>query len=223
MKRDHFKMKFSFVCLCWLLHSVSFAVAAPPSELPRLALSDFKYEGAFRVPSSSFGDSNMNYSEGLLEYNADRNSIYIVGHSHHQAIAEFALPSLVKSTTVSALKMAAAPLQNFSTVLDRVSGGNPQSINRIGGMEYVVGPNGPELLINGYEYYDGPRRNKGVRNLYLDQYANIRIARRSCAAIRTCSTVSSSPAVSKVPRSPERSFHRQTGLTGLLRNQDKGS
>lgn len=118
------------------------------------------YEGAFRMPASTYGSSSLNYSEGPIAYNGSRNSIYIVGHSHHQSIAEFAIPKLVNSYDVSALNMTDDPIQVFCTVLDRSTGGNSQNINRIGGM--CTSPNGDGgsfLLVNAYEYYDAPGDN----------------------------------------------------------------
>jgi len=85
--------------------------------------------------------------------------LFIVGHPHQQAIAEFAIPELVSSSVVTELNMAGDPVQPFASILDRASGGNTQNNNRIGGMLYVPGPNGPELLVNAYEYYDAPGDN----------------------------------------------------------------
>jgi hypothetical protein len=124
-----------------------------------LTLSDFEYVGAFRLPADEFGSSSLNYSEGPLEYNPVNNSIFIVGHAHHQMLAEFTVPELVKSSEVTELNMAADPIQNFANPLDRVSSGNPQNINRIGGMEFIESGGGNELLVNGYEYYDAPGDN----------------------------------------------------------------
>jgi len=55
--------------------------------------------------------------------------------------------------------MAGDPIQRFVTILNRASGGNPDGNNRIGGMLYVSGPDGPQLLVNTYEYYDAPGDN----------------------------------------------------------------
>ncbi|QDG52224.1 hypothetical protein FIV42_16200 [Persicimonas caeni] len=99
----------------------------------------------------------MNYSEGPIAYDARDHSVYLVGHSHHQAIAQFAVPDLVDSTTVTDLQMAADPTQPFAKVLDRID--NPQGINRVGGMALLEGANGVELLVNAYEYYDAPGDN----------------------------------------------------------------
>ncbi len=132
-------------------------VAETPSTL--ISFSDLEYQGAFRLPESTFGESSFNYSEGPIEYNSLSHSLFIVGHSHHQAIAEFGVPALVQSADISSLNMANAPLQGFSTVLERASGGNPQNLNRIGGMEFVESPDGPEIMVNAYEYYDAPGDN----------------------------------------------------------------
>ena len=149
----------TFVLTLLFLFSFGASPAAAqnnPSSLPLFHASGFSYEGAFRVPADHFGVSEMNYSEGPIEYNPAHNSIFLVGHAWQQAIAEFNVPTLVKSGTLAALNMAGSPRQVFSTVLDRAAGGNPQNIDRIGGMKYLAGRNGPELIVNAYEYYDAP-------------------------------------------------------------------
>lgn len=128
----------------------AYAKAESPTSLPRLTLAMMRFEGAFRLPAEDFGVSSMNYSEGPLVYHPGRNSIFIVGHNHQQAIAEFAVPALVKSAKLAELHIAAAPLQNFITVLDRAPGGNPQALDVIGGLGLID----DQLLVNAYEYYD---------------------------------------------------------------------
>jgi hypothetical protein len=152
----------SFISLCislWFCLCVFNASAAPPSELPLLYLSDIRYLGAFRLPEATFGTSSMNYSQGPLEYNPSHHSIFIVGHAHHQNIAEFAVPRIVNSTVLGDLEMAIAPLQVFTSVLDRATAGNPQSLDQIGGMAYVNIGSTPQLAVNAYEYYDAPGDN----------------------------------------------------------------
>lgn len=135
---------------------------APPiwaAELPLLHLSDIHYQGAFRLPAATYGSSSLNYSEGPLEYNSLNHSIFIAGHTHQQNIAEFAIPGIVNSAILGDLQMASAPLQEFTPILDRAAGGNGQSLDRIGGMEFVNSASGPQLIINAYEYYDAPGDN----------------------------------------------------------------
>lgn len=124
-----------------------------PTDLPLLTIDDMSYSGAFALPAATFGESNMNYAEGPIEY-AD-GTIFVVGHSHQNAIAQFEVPALVESTSIADLATASAPIQPFVTVLDRASGGNPQGLNRISGMEV----HGGQLIVNAYEYYDAPADN----------------------------------------------------------------
>ena len=95
----------------------SAAYSQAPS-LPRLAIGDMVYEGAFRVPAAKYGVSEMNYSQGPIAYNPENHSVFLVGHSQHQAIAEFRIPKLTRSTALADLAMAAAPVQPFVEVLD---------------------------------------------------------------------------------------------------------
>lgn len=133
--------------------------SVPPQEFPRLTVSNLHYVGAFRLPAKEFGASSLNFAQGPICFNPSKKSLFIVGHAHHQALAEFAIPELTRSDEPSKLKIAAEPIQPFSRVLDRPAGGNPEKNNRIGGLLCLSGPDGPELLINAYEYYDAPGDN----------------------------------------------------------------
>lgn len=128
------------------------------SEDPALLdISALEYVGAFRVPAGEFGESNMNFAQGPIAYDARDHSVYLVGHSHHQAIAQFSVPELVDSTTVTDLNMAEDPTQPFARVLGRVD--NPQGIDSIGGLKLFEGASGVEMLVQAYEYYDAPGDN----------------------------------------------------------------
>ncbi len=143
--------------------------AQDPRSLPRLHLADLQYEGAFRLPASTFGASSLNYSEGPIEVDAERDTILLVGHAHHQALSEFAIPGLDPSPVLSNLPMAAAPLQPFVQVLSRAPSGNPQSLDRIGGLEILRDASGQrQLLVNAYEYYDAPGDNTHTTMMLTD-------------------------------------------------------
>lgn len=135
-------------------------VSAAVQDLPRIYHRDIQYEGAFRLPAATFGTSSLNYAQGPIAYNSANHSLFIVGHAHHQNIAEFGIPPLVKSTEIAHLNMARQPLQAFTGVLDRATGGNPEGIDRVGGMHHFPSPDGGQLLINAYEYYDAPGNNQ---------------------------------------------------------------
>ncbi|MBI1294246.1 hypothetical protein GC175_04725 [bacterium] len=147
-----------FALLCTLgLGFLWPSAAQSPADLPLLTPDDLRYEGAFRLPADEFGLSSMNYSEGPLFYHPDRESIFIVGHAHQQAIAEFAVPEISNSTVITDLAMAAAPVQNFAAFLNGAPNGNPQLLDRIGGLAVITGTT--RMLINAYEYYDAPGDN----------------------------------------------------------------
>jgi hypothetical protein len=133
--------------------------AERPQRRPLLSINSFRYEGAFRLPAKRYGPTSLNFSQGPIALNTDRQSLFIVGHRHHQAIAEFKIPVLVNSTVLAELNVADDPIQPFTTVLDRSPDGNPDGNNGIGGMVYISGPDGPELLVNTYQYYDAPADN----------------------------------------------------------------
>ena len=144
----------SFACGAVLFTATTAGAQTPPSSQPRLQISALQYSGAFRLPAAEFGSSSLNYSEGPFDYNAANNSVFIVGHAHHQQIAEFRVPAIVNSTNLSSLNISGNPLQTFVNVIGKAPSGNPQDINRIGGMRLIPGANGPELVVNGYQYYD---------------------------------------------------------------------
>ena len=150
--RDNLLWSIAILLSCTLAHSQN------PTDLPLFQIGQLSYHGAFRLPAQTFGSSSLNYSEGAIAYNSDRHSIFIVGHSHHQAIAEFAIPDLVNSETLDDLNMAGSPLQEFVTILDRTDDGNPQNLNRVGGLQYLSG-DPAVLIVNAFEYYDAPGDN----------------------------------------------------------------
>jgi hypothetical protein len=140
--------------------------AGAGSEL--LTLSRFAYQGAFRIPSGDFGQSSANYAAGPIALGAGAKSLFLVGHAQQHPLAELTIPNVVNSTQLSDLAMAPDPTQGFVTILDDVSGGNPQAIDSIAGMLWLTGANGPELLVNGYEYYDAPADNTNTTLVIRD-------------------------------------------------------
>ncbi len=116
--------------------STGWATSADPGakasqEPSLLRITDLQYVGAFRLPARKCGQSDLNYSEGPIAWNPDRQPLFIVGRAHQQAIAEFAIPELVDSTVLAQLNMADDPLQPFARILDRAAGGDPEGNNRI--------------------------------------------------------------------------------------------
>ena len=132
---------------------VSGGVTSAGPEL--LSISDLVYQGAFRIPASSNGVSSMNYSQGPIAYDAGSHSIFLVGHARQQAVAEYLVPDISVSTNVTRLKMARPAIQVFSSLQGRMPDGNPESLDRLGGLAR----HDDQLLISAYEYYDGSADN----------------------------------------------------------------
>ncbi|MCZ6820480.1 MAG: hypothetical protein O7G31_13460 [Calditrichaeota bacterium] len=155
------------------------SIAQTVDSLPLADIQGLVYEGAFQVSSSTFGESRINYAEGPIAYNPTNHSLYVVGHGHQQAIAEFPIPELVGGSDLSELNVVSSPNQLFSRVLGRPKSGNPQNMNRIGGLAVING----ELIVNTYEYYDADRnttnttlviRNPGnLSSSIIDGYYNL--------------------------------------------------
>lgn len=114
--------------------------------LPLFQISDMQYQGAFRLPASTFGVSDLNFSEGPIAYNPVNHSLFVVGHDHQQAIAEFSIPTL-SGGTIDQLNMG-VNLQPFVSLLNSGNCGNSQQINQIGGLKWIAG----RLFVNAYEY-----------------------------------------------------------------------
>ena len=133
------------------------------SDLPLFQMSDMQYAGAFRLPAQQFGTSDLNFAEGPIAYNPDSNTIYLVGHAHQQAIGEFSIPTLSMSEELKDLNMA-TNRQPFVQHLNQTGDGNPEQLDRIGGMIYYDG----QLIVNAYEYYDAPANNTLTTMLVAD-------------------------------------------------------
>lgn len=146
------------------------SVSAQPLTLPLFQINNLTYAGAFRLPADEFGTSSLNFSEGPFVIDSWHNSIFIVGHNHHQQIAEFSMPALSMGENLSDLNMAGTAIQPFTSVLNRANEGNPQAIDRIGGLCLLASNGDTSLLINGYEYYDAPGDNTHTTIKALNPY-----------------------------------------------------
>lgn len=143
-----------FAIYFFLLLEIDVKAADHVPSFPLISIDNFHFTGAFRLPAATVGASSLNYAQGPLAYHSDTNTLYIVGHSHDQAIAQFSIPSIIHSDVITELEMATEPIQPFIQLLDNAPTGNPQHIDRIGGMAIIETEKGASLWINGYEYYD---------------------------------------------------------------------
>ncbi len=151
---------FSLLALFFMLPSL----ASADDKL--LQLSDLTYVGAFRMPTGAGG---FDYSQGVITYDGESNSLFIVGASNaptstsNNYVAQISIPSnLVNSSDYTQLPTSTM-LQNFADITE----GNQFLIGangavhgitngvHIGGLlEYeIAGTN--ELIGSLYSYYDG--------------------------------------------------------------------
>ncbi len=128
--------------------------SATQTSLPLFQIENLEYQGAFKIPSGQFGDSNTDYSTCTIAYNEDNGSIFLSGHRIYGTVGEFSIPEIINSTDLSSLNESTV-LQNFRAVLDETSNGNPQAIGEITGMAYIDN----KLYVNAIEYYDAPADN----------------------------------------------------------------
>lgn len=129
------------------------------------AIDDLSYVGAFRVSSREHGDSNSNYAVGTLAYHAGRHSLYLAGHAHHNAIAEFAIPeTLGTGDAVEELPLVEEPLQPFRSVLGAAPEGNPDGMNKITGLYVSDG----HLIVQANRWYDATGGARDTTLLVVD-------------------------------------------------------
>ena len=115
------------------------------------ATLDIEYLGAFRVEAD--GESTSDYAVGTLGYNPDNNSLFMAGHSYHNAIAEFEIPTQLSFETQAANIPEAAVLQKYVRILDKKEIGN--TTNKINGILYHK----QNLLVSSEIWYDGNASN----------------------------------------------------------------
>ena len=123
--------------------------------MPLVDISAFKYSGGFRLPHDQFGDDELSthsHSTGPIVYNPSNNSLFTVSHSRHQAIGEFAIPSIRLSDDPNQFATASL-LQNFREFHE--DGSALTGIDmffRVTGMALV----NSKLVVNYFSWYDAP-------------------------------------------------------------------
>jgi hypothetical protein len=147
----------AFLCL-----SGSAGAADGPAHL---TIGDLKHVSAFRLPFPSppgqAWKSTFSFGGTALAFNPKGNSLFLVGHDHHQLAAEVSIPRAGQGP-ISSLPTARM-LQPFADV----TGGLKQA-RKIGGL--LVDHD--RLLWSVYVYYDGGGREKvshGVSTLDLSR------------------------------------------------------
>ena len=116
------------------------------------ATLDIEYLGAFRALAD--GNSSSNYAVGILGHNPDNNSLFMVGHSHHNSIAEFAIPDELSLAEEASDIPQADVLQEYVSILDKKDAG--RQTDKIDGLLYYK----QNLLVTSEIWYDAPGTNE---------------------------------------------------------------
>lgn len=113
-----------------------------------------EFQGAFRLERGTFGESNLSFSSAPIAYNPDNGNMFIGGTASYQAVGEFDIPALSTSTVIADLNVG-LNTQPFVKLIPQAPTGNPDELDRIGGMYYSDG----ELIVHCFTYYDGQGNN----------------------------------------------------------------
>ncbi len=124
------------------------------TTLPLLTISDFEYQGGFRVSSDKYGDtagSTADYSRGVIALNPKNASMFISGHTSEQGVGEFKVPAITNSRDISTFAVGNEVLQNFYAFHEtsRVDTGI-ESFFRLTGMQLI----GSKLVVNYISWYN---------------------------------------------------------------------
>lgn len=123
------------------------------SQLPLFTIKNIFYKGAFRIPAENEGVSSANFSSGVITISRNGDTLYLMGHRHGSAIAEYQIPNIIRSTDFNELQVAKI-LQPYVQTIKRISINN-QNLNSVTGMIAMHGG----LFFNAVEFYDAPADN----------------------------------------------------------------
>lgn len=152
----------------WLGTRTEISALATTQPLQRISSEQFQYLGAFKVPEGAIGESTFSYGGRTLAFRSDGDpdgaddgfpgSLFLVGHTYQQMVAEISIPVPITSTTKDASELnRAVTLQPFADITGglamTMSNGDP----RIGGLlwlEVQTGQDSPKLYWTVYRWYN---------------------------------------------------------------------
>lgn len=164
------KVTTAFPLSCILVFAISFHALGKGMDISalnnNLAEQDvgLEFAGAFRLKVDNDGVSRSAYAQGTFALSEDSRSFFMVGHVKHQAIAEYAIPKVVKSQNIKDLNITSSAIQPYTKVLHRAHTGNNQNLNRITGLRIIEG----ELFLNAVEFYDANTNAKHTTAIIRD-------------------------------------------------------
>lgn len=117
---------------------------------PLIQPTNLVYQGAFRLPTGTFGGSSFSYGGTALAYNSARDSLFMIGHDWQQMAAEVSIPAIRQDPNLTGLATATV-LQPFTDPTEGLKPTVGSGTAKIGGL-YVQGT---QLFGTVYLYYDG--------------------------------------------------------------------
>jgi hypothetical protein len=123
------------------------AASCAAAGKPRVTAFDLRYRGAFRLPAQVTEKKTFAFGGTALAYNAERNSLFAVGHDWYQLTAEVSIPQPEKGSSLRNLSRSRF-LQPFADATDGKLG--PPANNKIGGQLVYRG----RLYGTMFVYYD---------------------------------------------------------------------
>ena len=131
---------------CTTLLPGRYAVAQNDDDGTRFPLA---YEGAFRVPEGPTDETSFDFGGTALMFDADRRSLWLVGHDHHQRVAEISIPDIRSVDTIGELDTARL-LTPFRDLLQGRRSQVGSNDSKIGGLLRIA----DEWIVSAWVYYD---------------------------------------------------------------------
>lgn len=170
------------------LNSSNMSGKPTPSLSGLLTASDINYDGAFRLPTGSFGteyeDDLSNYATkciiGMNNTSGTGMFVTCAGEANQRRVAEFSIPTLSTATDVSSLNLS-SNVQNFADTIDDLplntpdagtSGGQPYDDDQNGISIYGLYEKDNNLLFHYSRYYDNA---DGLSNVFLNETIGVNI------------------------------------------------
>ncbi|MEZ4895233.1 MAG: hypothetical protein R2806_00255 [Saprospiraceae bacterium] len=135
--------------------NTSYVYASELSALPLINQDNLTYEGAFKMPTGTWGGSRFGYGGTALAYNPANNSLFMVGHDWDQMVAEASIPDPVLASNVSELPTSTV-LQPFTDVTEGMMSSVGNGNIKVGGLL----PFNNKLFGAVYVYYDADGSQK---------------------------------------------------------------
>lgn len=136
-----------------LLAAIVLTVMASPHAVPQgnvLTSLQLAYEGTFRVPKEFDERATFDYGGTALTFDEARRSLWLVGHDHHQLVAEISIPDIHRGASIGQLATADL-LTPFEDILRGRRSLVGEHTSKIGGLLR----DGRDWIVTAYLYYDG--------------------------------------------------------------------